>query len=160
MLLTIAFIFNLNSCKALNISESVKLQDVDFSKLQKLQVVTKDNVFNTNVSFSSEEGLYLELLDETPDALKNTKIIIQNGECVILNNTLSFENALDSFNNNFFPKILYYFFSEIDLKNDKLSINKNNGVSYIKKTVLEKTVIFSVELSLNNKSQSYILEIR
>ncbi|MBR2876459.1 MAG: hypothetical protein IKC01_04915 [Clostridia bacterium] len=137
-----------------------ELQDVDFREFQRVQVITEKDVFNVLVKYDEAEKLYLEILDESPDALLGCSVEIAGGKCVLKNSGIDYVTSLDNFNEDFMPAILYFFFYDTDFSNQEYKFNKNEKTYSFEKSVSGKTVVFCIQLSLDETTQNYILEIK
>lgn len=87
-------------------------------------------------------------------------IKITNDFCEIQSDDISFSTSINNFSNNFLPVIIYKFLMETDFTNEQFEFKCDENLYVIEKTVLGKTVVFKVQLSLDESSQSYIIEIK
>lgn len=87
-------------------------------------------------------------------------IKITNDFCEIQSDDISFSTSINNFSNNFLPVIIYKFLMETDFTNEQFEFKCDENLYVIEKTVLGKTVVFKVQLSLDELSQCYILEIK
>lgn len=87
-------------------------------------------------------------------------IKITNDFCEIQSDDISFSTSINNFSNNFLPVIIYKFLMETDFTNEQFEFKCDENLYVIEKTVLGKTVTFKVQLSLDESSQSYIIEIK
>lgn len=133
---------------------------MNFTEQQKVQLVTSDNVYNILVSLSENNEFTLTFLDEAPLIYKNISVEIKNNICKVSSEDIVYEKNINEFNNDFLPKIIYIFLSETDFKTAEFMYNEADKSCYLEKTVCEKTVVFTVQLSLDESTQNYILEIR
>lgn len=151
--------FSLSSCKVNSFGIS-NFQDVNFKEPQKVQLVTEDAVYNVSVSFNEYGEFTLCFLEEVPIGLENLKINIKNDICNIENDDIIYTKNIDDFNNDFFPKLIYEFFRTTDFKNDEYVFNETEKSAFIERNVLEKKLVFTIQLSLDNDTQIYKIELR
>ena len=147
------------SCSKTTFNKS-NFQDVNFTEQQKVQLVTNDSVYNILVSLNENNEFTLTFLDEAPEIYKNISVEIKNDICIISSDGILYEKNINEFNNLFLPKIIYIFLSETDFKTATFICNEAEKSYYLEKSVCEKTVVFTVQLSLDESTQNYILEIR
>lgn len=151
--------FLLTACKVNELNKN-DFQEVKFTEKQKLQVVTNDEVYNTFVLFNQNNDFSFCFSDEAPQTYKNILVEVKNNICVISNDGISYEKNINDFHNDFSPKIIYLFFSQTDFKNVDFSYNESEKSCCFEKVICDKTVVFTIQLSLDNSTQNYILEIR
>lgn len=135
-------------------------QEVDFTEKQKIQVVIKNEIYNVMVSFNENNEFTFVFLDEAPVTYKNLLVEVKNDICTVTGNGLVFEKNINEFNNDFLPKIIYIFLCETDFNNADFTYNVSEKSCLTEKTVCEKTIVFTVQLSLDDTTQNYTLEVR
>ena len=157
-LVFVAFVL-FSSCKA-ELNHNKAPHDVDFTKEQKIQLVTGGDIYNVTVIYDENGKLYFKYLDETSEALKNTSIEIIAGSCTLKNDGIEYTTTLDSFPDEFAPKILYMFFYTTDFEETEFLYDSEERVYTTEKEVFGKSVIFNVQFSLDETTQNYIIEIK
>ncbi len=85
---------------------------------------------------------------------------INNDVCELQSEDINFSTSINNFNNDFLPVIIYKFLLETDFANEQFNYERAGNVYFIEKIVLGKTVVFTVQLSLDESSQSYMIEIK
>ncbi len=133
---------------------------VDFSEVQKVQLVTNDEIYNILLSESDNGCVTINFTDEAPDILLDMNIKITNDICEIQSDDINFSTSINNFNNNFLPVVIYKFLIETDFCNEQFNFESEDNVYFLEKTVLGKKLIFKIQLSLDELSQSYIIEIK
>lgn len=153
------FCFTLFSCKA-ELTKSNKLKTIDFSEVQRVQLVTKDEIYNILLSENKNGCVNISFLEEAPATLLNMSVKIYDGICELQSDETSFSVSINNFNNNFSPLIIYKFLLSTDFQNEQFEFNTDDNSYFLEKTVLGRTVKFTVAPSLDELSQSYMIEIK
>lgn len=153
----ICFVFS--SCKS-ELLKSNNLRTIDFSETQKVQVVTNDEIYNINLLKNENGCVNISFLEEAPVTLLNMNVKINNDVCELQSEDINFSTSINNFNNDFLPVIIYKFLLETDFANEQFNYERAGNVYFIEKIVLGKTVVFTVQLSLDESSQSYMIEIK
>ena len=159
MLLCVFSCFMFVSCNSESLNKS-DFQEVSFKEEQKIQLVTDTDVYNISVSFNEDGEFNMHFLEEAPEIYDDLEINIKNDMCVIESNGLKFAKNINDFNNDYFPKIIYHFFIATDFINETYSYNELEKTASLEKSVLEKKVVFTTQLSLENTAQIYKIEIK
>ena len=159
LLLCLIFCFSFTSCKTEFLKQH-KFKTIDFSEAQKIQLVTSDEIYNILLLKSENGCVNINFVDEAPKTLLDMSIKITNDFCEIQSDDISFSTSINNFSNNFLPVIIYKFLMETDFTNEQFEFKCDENLYVIEKTVLGKTVVFKVQLSLDELSQCYILEIK
>ncbi len=159
LLLCLLFCFLFSSCKTEFLKQS-NFKTVDFSEVQKVQLVTNDEIYNILLSKSDNGCVTITFIDEAPVTILDMNIKIKNDVCEIQSDDINFSTSINNFNNDFSPVIIYKFLIETDFSNEQFEFKSDDNAYFIVKTVLGKTVLFKVQLSLDELSQSYIIEIK
>lgn len=147
------------SCKA-QFLKTEKLRIPDFSEVQKVQLVTNDKVYNIMLSHSEKGNTNITFVDDAPETLLRMKVKIHNDVCDLTSDDINFSANINNFSNDFLPLIIYKFLVETDFQNEQFNFNSEDDFYFIEKCVLGKTVIFNIQLSLTEDSQSYLIEIK
>jgi len=148
-----------SSCEA----DALKISDfkkVDFSKEQKVQLVTNDDVYNILVTISGDGCFLMRFSEEVPETLADMKIKILNENCEIESTDIKYSASINNFSSDFFPRIIYEFFNGTDFTDAEFSLNEAEKSCFLEKIVSGKRVIFTIQLSLDKSTQNYIIEIR
>ena len=151
--------FSFVSCNSDSLKKS-SFQEVNFKEKQKVQLVTNDDVYNILVSFNDVGEFQMQFLEDAPEIYKDLNINIKNEVCVIESTGLKFTKNINEFNNDFFPKIIYHFFIITDFMNEDYVYDDVEKCAFLEKNILEKKVVFTMQLSLNNTPQIYKIEIK
>ncbi len=159
LLLCLVFCFLFSSCKT-ELFKQNNFKTIDFSEVQKVQLVANNEIYNILLSKSDNGGVNITFTDEAPDTLLCMNIKITNDVCEIQSDDINFSTSINNFNNNFSPVVIYKFLIETDFYNEQFNFENEDNVYFFKKNVLGKTVVFKVQLSLDESSQSYIIEIK
>ena len=67
---------------------------------------------------------------------------------------------INNFDNNFTPRLLYLFFKNTDFSKEEFVFLKEENSMTLSKTIGEKNIVFTVQLTQEKKEQFYKLEIR
>ena len=159
LLLCLVFCFLFSSCKT-ELFKQNNFKTIDFSEVQKVQLVANNEIYNILLSKSDNGGVNITFTDEAPDTLLCMNIKITNDVCEIQSDDINFSTSINNFNNNFSLAVIYKFLIETDFANEQFNSESGDNACFLEKTVLGKTVIFKVQLSLDESSQSYIIEIK
>lgn len=150
--------FLLCSCKTSLTTND--FQEVNFNEKKNIQLVVEENIYNFLVSFDMNNKFTLSFLDEAPKGLEDLYIEIENDICTVFFKDLKYSKNINEFNNDFLPKIIYLFLKNTDFKNENFTYNDSEKTATLEKIVHEKTVVFTVQLSLDNTTQIYKIELR
>ncbi|MBR6552302.1 MAG: hypothetical protein IKT89_05620 [Clostridia bacterium] len=148
-----------SSCKT-NVFGTNDFKEVDFKNGQKIQLVTNNEVYNIFVTFSESNDFTLKYLPEATEVLLGTTVIVKGDKAEISSGELKFSKDINEFNNSFIPKIIYLFFKNTSFEKENFVYNKTENCFVLTKSILEKNVVFTVQLAQNKQSQIYIFEIR
>lgn len=159
LLLCLVFCILFSSCKTEFLKQN-NFKTVDFSEVQKVQLVTNDEIYNILLSKSANGCVTITFTDEAPVTILDMNIKIKNDVCEIQSDDINFSTGINNFNNDFSPVIIYKFLIETDFANEQFNFETGDSVCFLEKSVLGKTVLFKVQLSLDELSQSYIIEIK
>lgn len=159
LLLCLIFCFLFASCKT-EILKQNKFKTIDFSEVQKVQLVTQNDIYNILLSKSENGCVNINFVDEAHVTLLGTDIKISDGVCVIQSEEIEFSTDINNFNNSFSPVIIYKFLMETDFENEQFNFDAEQNAYSFEKNVLGRIVVFTVQLSLNKNSQSYMIEIK
>ena len=147
------------SCKT-NMFSTSDFKEVDFKNGQKIQLVTGDEVYNLFVEFNENNDFTLKYLPETSEILLGTTVTVKGGKAEISSGELKFSKDINEFNNSFIPKIIYLFFQNTSFEKENFVYDSTENSFVLTKSILEKNVVFLVQLAQDKQSQNYILEIR
>lgn len=148
-----------SSCKT-NVFGTNDFKEVDFKNGQKIQLVTSAEVYNIFVTFNESNDFTLKYLPEATEVLLGTTVIVKGDKAEISSGELKFSKDINEFNNSFIPKIIYLFFKNTSFEKENFVYNKTENCFVLTKSILEKNVVFTVQLAQNKQSQIYIFEIR
>lgn len=148
-----------SSCKTEFLKQS-KFKTIDFSEVQKVQLVNSDVVYNVLLSMNENGVVSFSFLEEAPVTLLNMNIKINNDICEIESEDIKFSTSINNFSNDFSPVIIYKFLTETDFQNAQFIFKSDENAYCLEKTVLGRRVVFTVQLSLDENSQSYMIEIK
>ena len=148
-----------SSCKT-NVFGTNDFKEVDFKNGQKIQLVTSAEVYNIFVTFNESNDFTLKYLPEATEVLLGTTVIVKGDKAEISSGELNFSKDINEFNNSFIPKIIYLFFKNTSFEKENFIYNKTENCFVLTKSILEKNVVFTVQLAQNKQSQIYIFEIR
>ena len=148
-----------SSCKT-NVFSTNDFKEVDFKNGQKIQLVTNNEVYNIFVTFNEGNDFTLKYLPEATEVLLGTTVIVKGDKAEISSGELKFSKDINEFNNSFIPKIIYLFFKNTSFEKENFVYNKTENCFVLTKSILEKNVVFTVQLAQNKQSQIYIFEIR
>ncbi len=129
--------------------------EVDLSSPTDVQITYRQNVYNTRLSFVSGI-LYLDILggDET---LEGLKFVIDEESCRVGYSALSHEIDSDCFSDDFFPLVLYKFFSEFNGMVRSENYDDNKMCFSVSRQIYSSFVTF--EFFGENKNKAYSLII-
>ena len=159
LLLCLIFCFLFASCKT-EILKQNKFKTIDFSEVQKVQLVTSEEIYNILLSKSENGCVTINYVDEAPEILLEMYIEISDGVCLIQSEEIEFSTSINNFNNSFSPVVIYKFLMETDFENEPFTFESEENAYSFEKNVLGKTVLFTVYLSLDENSQSYMIEVK
>ena len=159
LLLCLIFCFLFASCKT-EILKHNKFKTIDFSEVQKVQLVTSEAIYNILLSKTENGCVNINFVDEVPEILLEMYIEIFDGVCVIQSENINFSTSINNFNNSFSPVIIYKFLMETDFENEQFTFESEENAYSFEKNVLGRTVVFTVQLSLDENPQSYMIEIK
>lgn len=158
-MLVFTLLFIQVSCKSVSFNTS-NFQEVDFSGGQKLHLVEGEDVYNLFISFSENDGLNIKYLPEATEILLDTSVNIKGELVKITSSKLTLTKNINNFDNNFTPKLLYLFFKNTDFSKEEFVFLKEENSMILSKTIGEKNLVFTVQLTEKKKEQFYKLEIR
>lgn len=153
------FILILTSCDMNKLTKS-DFQEVDFSQEQKIHIVTDENIYNIVVTFNENKEFNLHFSDEAPDVYKQLSVSVKGEICTVSDGEIIYEKPIEDFNNDFLPKIIYNFFSITDFSAVEYNYNEAEKTRFFETFCCGKTLIFTSQLSLDEKSQSFVIEIK
>ena len=159
LLLVFTLLFTQASCKSVSFNTS-NFQEVDFSGGQKLHLVEGGDVYNLFISFSESDGLNIKYLPEASEILLDTSVNIKGELVKFASSDLTLTKNINNFDNNFTPKLLYLFFKNTDFSKEEFVFQKEENSMTLSKTILEKNLVFTVQLTEEKDEQFYKLEIR
>ena len=99
LLLCILFSLTFFSCKA-ELLKNDKLKTIDFSEVQKVQLVTKDEVFNILLSKNENGCVNISFLEEAPVTLLNMNVKIFGDVCELKSDDINYSTSINNFNNH------------------------------------------------------------
>ena len=149
----------LASCNSVSF-KTAGFKNVDFSKEQKIHVVTKDFAYNVLASYNSYGRLTVSFVDEAPETLKDVSVEFINDVCTIKTGGLSHSISVDALSVEFFPLVLYRLFSATDFNSVQWESDLTEDTCFFETTVSGKKIVFSASRSLQNKEQVYMIEIK
>ena len=149
----------LASCNSTNF-KTAGFKNVDFSKEQKIHVVTKDFAYNILVSYNSYGSFTMRFIDEAPETLKDVSVEFVNDACTIKTEYLEHTVSVDMLTMEFFPLVLYKFFSVTDFNSVQWEFNEAENICFFETSVSGKVVVFSASKALEAKEQIYMIEIK
>lgn len=159
LLLCLIFCFLFSSCKAEFLKQN-NFKTIDLGEVQKVQLVTNDEIYNILLSKSDNGCVTITFVDEAPVTLLNMNVKIYNDVCELESDSINFSTTINNFNNNFSPVIIYKFLLETDFENEQFNFKNEDNAYFLEKTVLGKTVVFTVQLVPDELSQIYMIEIK
>ena len=128
--------------------------------MQKVQLVTSEAIYNILLSKTENGCVNINFVDEVPEILLGMYIKISDGVCLIQSEEIELSTSVNNFNNSFSPVIIYKFLMETDFENEQFTFESEENAYSFEKNVLGRTVVFTVQLSLDENPQSYMIEIK
>ncbi len=146
------------SCNKIK-NNNKSFEDVDFTGSVNVQIIANQDVYNTEICFVQNEIFSLKLKQITPPSLEDLRVEVENSLCKIFSNDLIFEKNINDFNDDFFPKIVYFFFASVNFENDEFIYNQDENAYILSRKILSKTVVFTVQNNEDNSKKAYLIEV-
>lgn len=153
----------LSVCAFTSCSNSFKtagFKNVDFSKEQRIHIVTKDFTYNILASYNSYGCFTMKFVDDTPETLKDVSIELVNDVCTIKTAHVKHSVSVDVLTAEFFPLVLYKFFSDTDFNSVQWEVYENENTCFFESQVSGRKVTFTAANSLEGEEQIYMIEIK
>lgn len=159
LLVCILLVSSLTACNK-NKFTANGFKNVDFSKEQKIHLVTKDFVYNVIVSYNEYGAFSLSFSDDAPEVLESLSVELINDSCKIKTRKSEQSLSVRLLTPEFFPLVLYKFFSVTDFSLVQWTFTEDKTACFFEQDILSKKVLFTVQKSVEETSQSYTVEIK
>ncbi len=153
------FLLLSSSCKNA-FSGTGDFQEVDFKDGQKVLLVMGDEVYNLFITFDENGEFTLKYLPEALEMLLKTTVTVNGEQAKIVFDGLEFTKNINDFNNSFVPEVVYFFFKNTSFEKENFIFDNEENTMILTTNILEKNVVFTVQLTQDMQSQIYLLEIR
>ncbi len=135
-------------------------KNVDFSKEQRIHLVTKDFTYNILVSYNSYGCFAMRFIDEVPKTLENVSVELVNDICTIKTGDVKHSVSVDMLTPEFFPLVLFKFFSVTDFNSVQWEFNEAENTCFFEAQVSGKVIVFTAAKASDTEEQIYMIEIK